>query len=227
MDNFFLQYLSQFHYPGFYLLLLLCGMGLPIPEDLVILVGGYFAYLGEFHLPTTILVLYLGAISGDFALYWIGRRFGKDIIAHKRLTWFFTPHRIKAINYYFHRYGNRTLFFARFLVGLRSTIFLSSGAFRISFWKVLLFNGIAASITVPLVTFLGYHFGSQFDQLVHWMQKVEHILVFAVGIIIGIVIVVIHRIIQKKTAEFEAESSEIRVLANEIAKAEEEPISKP
>jgi membrane protein DedA with SNARE-associated domain len=121
--------------------LLLCGIGFPLPEDLVIVTGGYFAFLGYTKLVPTILTLYAGALTGDFTLYWIGRRFGPDIIAHRRLTWLFTPKRIKAINHYFHRFGNLTLFFARFLVGLRATIFLSSGAFKIRFRNMVLLDG--------------------------------------------------------------------------------------
>lgn len=209
MLDFYLQYLNHFHYPGLFILLLLCGMGFPIPEDLIIVTGGYLAYLGHIKFVPTLIVLYAGAISGDFCLYWIGRRFGKDILAHRRLTWFFTPHRIKAINHYFHRYGKRTLFFARFLVGLRSTIFLSSGAFKIPFRKVVFLDGAAALLTAPLITFLGYFFGDKLDQLLVWIQRAEHVLVFVVGIAVGIFVVLVYRFIKKKTAEFEAESAEL------------------
>lgn len=186
-------------------------MGLPIPEDLVIVIAGYLAHIGQTELLPTFITVYIGAISGDFVLYWVGRRFGKDIISHKRLTWFFSPKRVKAINYYFHRYGNRTLFFGRFMVGLRSTIFLSSGAFKIPFRRVLLFNGIAASLSVSFVCFLGYYFGDRIDQVLYWLKRLEHWIALVIGIAIGIFIVWVYRFFKKHEEEYEKESAELEV----------------
>lgn len=210
MDH-YLSTLSQFKYLAFFILLLLCGLGLPIPEDVVIIIGGYLAHTGDTEFIPTLLTLYVGAISGDFCLYWIGRRFGQDIINHKRLNRFFSPKRIKAINYYFHKYGNRTFFFARFLVGLRSTIFLSSGAFKVSFRKVLIMDGLAASISVTFVTCLGYFFGNQLDQLLFWMKRVERVLILVVGIVIGLVIMAFIRFLKKQERAIEQESAELEV----------------
>jgi len=207
--HFFLTYLGQFHYPGFFLLLLLCGVGLPIPEDIVIITGGYFAHTGQAELLPMFVTLYLGAISGDFVLYWVGRRYGREILSHKRLTWFFSPNRIKAINYYFHHYGNRTLFFARFMVGLRSTIFLSSGAFKIPFRRVLLFDGIAASVSVSVVCFLGYYFGDRIDQVLYWLKRLEHWIGLVVGIAIGLFLVWIYRFFKRQEAEYAKEPAEL------------------
>ncbi|MFO1518622.1 MAG: DedA family protein [bacterium] len=169
-----LQHIGDYHYQGLFVILLLCGAGLPLPEDLVIITGGYLAYLGETRFLPTLIVLYAGAMIGDFLLYGIGRRYGSDIIAHRRLTWLFTPKRVKAINHYFHQYGSRTLFFARFLVGLRAPIFLSAGAFKIPFSKMALFDGAAALLSIPLLTYLAYHFGGELDQLIVWVKRVEH-----------------------------------------------------
>jgi len=209
--DFYLHYLSQYHYLAFYILLLLCGVGLPIPEDLVIILGGYLAHIGEIEFFPALGILYLGAISGDFVLYWVGRRFGREILSHKRLTWFFSPNRIKAINYYFHRYGKRTLFFARFMVGLRSTIFLSSGAFKIPFRRVVLFNGIAASVSVSFVCFLGYYFGNRIDQVLYWLKRLEHWIALVVGIAIGIFLVWVFRFFKKKEAEYAKEPAELEI----------------
>lgn len=217
MDH-YLPYLTQFKYLAFFLLLLLCGLGLPIPEDIVIVIGGYLSHLKETEFLPTLLTLYVGAISGDFCLYWIGRRYGQDILKHRRLQWFFPEKRIKAINYYFHTYGSRTFFFARFLVGLRSTIFLSGGAFKVPFRKVLLMNGLAASFSVTAVASLGYFFGDQLDQLLFWMKRVERVLILVVGVVIGFVIMAFIRFLKKQEANFEKESPDFDVKPKEVDK---------
>jgi len=185
MTEALIDYLSHFQYLGLFAVLLLCGMGLPLPEDVVLVTGGYFAYMGYTRLIPTIITLYVGALTGDSILYWIGHRFGPDIISHRRLTWLFTPKRIQEINHYFHRYGNLTLFIARFLVGLRAPIFLSAGAFKIPYKKMLLFDGSAALISIPLITYLAYRFGGELDQFLVWLRRAEHVLIVVVAVVIA------------------------------------------
>lgn len=182
-----IQLLTQYHYAGFFIALFLCGLGFPFPEDIIVALGGYLVYQRQMELLPTLIVLWAGAMSGDLVLYGLGRRFGPEILAHKRLTWFFTPHRITAINRYFHKYGNLTLFFARFLVGLRATIFLTAGAFRIPFRKVLLLNGSCALISVTLVSFLAYYFGEKIGWLMGWLRTIEHALLLVIPILVLIV----------------------------------------
>jgi membrane protein DedA with SNARE-associated domain len=200
MESYF-HYLSHFHYLGLFFLLLLCGAGFPLPEDFVVIAGGYYTYLGHTRLLPTIGVLYAGAVIGDFCLYGIGRRFGSDILAHRRLGWLFSPERVRQINHYFHKYGSTTLFFARFLVGLRSTIFLSAGAFKIPFRKMVLFDGVAAAISIPLITYLAYHFGDELDHFLFWMRRIEHLFLAVAGIFVLFVVMHVRRRLKKKARE--------------------------
>ncbi len=200
----YFEYFHHFHYLGLFILLLLCGMGLPLPEDIVIIAGGYFVYLGSTQLIPTMGVLYAGALLGDILLYGIGRKFGPDIIAHRRLNWLFTPHRIKAINYYFHHYGSLSFFIARFLVGIRSTFFLTAGAFKVSFKKMLLFDGSAALLSIPLLTYLAYRFGGELDQFLIWIRRVEHWIFILAGLL---VIVILFRIYHRRKIEKEEPKS--------------------
>ncbi len=177
------EYLDHFRYLGLFIGLFCCGIGFPFPEDVIVIAGGYFAYLGSLKFFPMLVTLWAGAISGDITLYLIGRKFGREILAHRRLTWFFTNKRITTINHYFHRYGRRTLFFARFLIGLRSTIFLTTGAFKVPFRKVILFDGASVLVSVSAISMLAYHFGDKIDLFFHWVKRVEHALAVIIPLI--------------------------------------------
>ncbi len=208
-----LAYLGDFHYLGLFVALLICGFGVPIPEDIVLITGGYLAHLGKTQLIPTIIIVYFGALCGDMIMYSIGRKFGPDILSHHRLTWFFTPKRIKAINHYFHRYGNHTLFFARFLVGFRSALFLSSGALKIPAKKVLFWDGLAALISIPLITTVAYYLGGELDLLRFWVKKIEHGILLTIGATI-LFLIFRHWRNKKRVqeeAEFEKESDTLEI----------------
>ena len=60
-------------------LLFACGLGLPLPEDIPLLLGGYFVANGRMHLVIACVLAWLGIIGGDCVLYSLGRRFGIGI----------------------------------------------------------------------------------------------------------------------------------------------------
>ena len=215
MFDVYLEYLTQFHYIGLFFALLLCGIGMPIPEDIIIIIGGYLAYIGQINFLWAWIVLYLGATCGDYILYWIGHKYGQDILSHRRMNRFFTPKRIHAINHYFHRYGNRTLFFARFMVGLRSTIFLSAGAFKISFRKLVLLNGSAAFCSVSFVLFLAYHFGDKLDQVVIWFKRFEHVVLILVLLLAVLFFLKIRQFFKEEPIEKEILSEDLDLTKDE------------
>ena len=59
--------------------LVLCGLGLPLPEDLSLIFGGYLAYNGAVRLPVMIAVGFVGILCGDSLIYLAGRRVGDRV----------------------------------------------------------------------------------------------------------------------------------------------------
>jgi len=74
------SYIEHFTYVGLFLVLVLCGMGLPVPEDLALLTGGFLVHRGITQYPATLLVSFVGVLAGDNSLFFIGRRFGTRIL---------------------------------------------------------------------------------------------------------------------------------------------------
>jgi membrane protein DedA with SNARE-associated domain len=96
-----------------------------------------------------------------------------------------------------HRYGNRILFVARFLPGLRAPIFITAGISRkVSLLKFLTMDGSAALISVPIWVYAGYYFAHDLDELVEWIHHSE---VFVAGVVIAIAMVwLIYYVVAKK-----------------------------
>ncbi len=154
---------------GFFLILILCGFGLPIPEDIVLLAAGMLGRDdGRSWLQTSAL-MYLGVITGDTLIFLAGRHFGSRLLAHRWLQRMLPPAKQARIERLFERYGAMGLFLARFLPGLRAPIFCSAGAMKVRLGKFLLLDGAAALISVPAFVWLGdwlwLKFADDFEQL--------------------------------------------------------------
>ena len=66
--------------------------------------------------------------------------------------------------------------------GVRSLVFLSSGALGIPFRVFLLFDGLAAMISVPAIVYSCYFFGDQINNAVGVIKNVEQAIVALIGL---------------------------------------------
>jgi membrane protein DedA with SNARE-associated domain len=174
MIEFLSAYLEQFTTLGLFLALVLTGLGLPVPEDLILLTGGVLAHQRVTHLGWTIVILYIGVLTGDLIIYSFGRRFGDTVLQHPYVLRLLSAARQQKIERYFARYGNRTVFLVRHLAVLRAPTYLIAGAMKVPGWQFLLWDGLAALVSVPLMTSLGYFFADHIEALHHDLRRIEH-----------------------------------------------------
>ena len=88
---------------------------------------------------------------------------------------------------------------ARFLPGLRSPIFITAGIFRVSRWKMLVYDGGAALVSVPIWVFVGYAFGENIPQILEWVDRVK-VWLFLVGVIAITIVVLRHSWLRLRVA---------------------------
>ncbi len=152
-------WIAGFSYPAVFLLLVLCGVGAPLSEELVVITGGLVVAQSGASLPVMAVTAYLGILAGDSALYRIGRSLGPRVFTHPKLAKMLTPARVELLKKMFARRGAVTVFLARFLPGLRAPAFLLAGATGLPYRRFLLADGAAAWAAAMGMTWLGYRFG--------------------------------------------------------------------
>ena len=149
---------------------MLCGLGLPMPEDIALLAGGYLAHKGVTRYPITLVVALLGVITGDNSLYFIGRGVGSNLLAFFGLKKSKHPTatipRTTSIgcSVFMHRHGHLAIFYARFFAGFRALVYLSAGSLGVPPSRFFLYDLAGAAISVPIVVTLGYVFGEQIEK---------------------------------------------------------------
>ncbi|MFQ5912910.1 MAG: DedA family protein [Nitrospinota bacterium] len=182
---FFTSYSAEFIYIFLFGILLLSGLGLPVPEDAVLLSGGFLVYIGYTKLIPTVFVCFFGVLCGDILMFLIGQKLGTDAVRHKSVAYFFTPKRLSRVQNYFRKHGTMTILLARFLVGLRGATFLLAGSMYMPFRQFFWLDLLAAVVSVPLVTYLGYVFGPHLEALLKLFRRVEVIVLIVVILTVG------------------------------------------
>ena len=173
---------------GLFAILILCGLGLPMPEDIVLISAGVFAaHTGTSWITISVLMM-IGVLGGDSLTFLIGRKYGSRLLSSPRARRFFSEEKQARVSQLLTRRGSWAFFAARFMPGLRSLCFFFGGAMRARFMSFIAFNGMAALLSVPFFVWLGHFLWVKFgDDLEEFRaaiaQTQSYTLVFGIAVI--------------------------------------------
>ena len=180
---------AQYGYIAVFCVLVACGLGIPIPEDIALIAGGVICGLSadtpyEVDVNYMIAVALLGVLIGDGLIFSLGRYLGPRVTRLPGLKHIITPENYAKIQEKAHKHGDKILFVARFLPGLRAPIFIVSGiSHRVTLLKFILMDGIAALISVPALVYLGYFFAYDISDVIRCIKKFEHFILGALVVL--------------------------------------------
>jgi membrane protein DedA with SNARE-associated domain len=193
--------------------LLLCGFGLPVPEDIPLISAGYLIHLQQTTWVIALLVCLLGVLTGDSIIFWFGKRLGNKLLRSRLVMFFTTPKKILKIKAYYRKYGPKIIIAGRFLPGLRAPIFFVAGSTGLRYRKFITYDGFAAMVSVPIWLIVGFKFGNEIDSLLAYVQRGKEIAGGALGaIVLAYVIYVVWKAkvsSKKRVAAAEAVAKEI------------------
>lgn len=164
--------------------LLLCGLGLPIPEDITLLAAGLLASSKHISLTGALLAGFFGVLIGDAILFFLGRKFGAKIFGLPGFRRFLTPERIAKAEDRVRKNGHFICFVARFLPGLRAPIYALAGAMGVRPAVFIMQDGFAALISVPVWVYLGFWFGENWELAMKYVKRTQ-------GAVFGLVVLLI------------------------------------
>lgn len=167
-------------------MLLMCGLGVPLPEDITLIAAGVLASpaVGSITLWGAIAAGFVGVMIGDAFLYTLGRVYGRKAFRLPVIRTIMTPRRIALAERKIIRNSHFICFTARFLPGLRSPIFLTSGIMGVPPATFYGLDGLAAMISVPLWVFVGHWVGENLDMAMKIAERIQ--LSLALIVIVGI-----------------------------------------
>lgn len=185
----FLDGLEAYGYPVLFVGVLLENAGVPVPGETAVLLAGYLASPAggsRLHVAGVIAVTLIAAVLGDNLGFWLGREWARPRLQSGRRFLFLTPRTLELAEGYFHRYGLWTIFFARFISGLRVVGALAAGTAGMSWGRFLMANSAGAFAWALAMTLLGYFFGHSWELLHHWLGRGGMVLLGAVAVLVGL-----------------------------------------
>jgi membrane protein DedA with SNARE-associated domain len=174
-------YVVQYGYVAVVVALLLENAGLPVPGETVLLLASFLAFSEHrLYLPYIILAAICAATIGDNLGYWAGHYGGRPLLERYRKFFRIREETITKGEELFDRYGAATIFFARFVAGMRVIAGPLAGVLRMNWRKFLLFNFLGAVVWVTVISCVGYFFGKHWEQLIDFVDEVNIVIVVAI-----------------------------------------------
>ena len=179
------------------------AFGLPVPEDLSLIIAGILVASENADLWIMALTCYFGIIAGDLIIYRLGWITGPRLFRKRWVKKYMTSSKLQGLRANLERKTFLTIFVARHLFYLRTITFLVCGAVRVSFTRFLVADAIAALITTPLMLGIGYLFGQHYDHIVEIIKQIKVLLV-----VLGVGVAVYLYFRFRKKVESHAEEAE-------------------
>ena len=178
---------NQFLAHGYWALfvtLLLENAGVPLPGETMLL---FAAFLAHQHQELSLVLIVLTGIAactlGDNLGYWVGHHGGRPLLDRYQRFFRVSDRKIQRGEALFERYGAVTVFWARFVFGMRVIAGPLAGVLRMNWRKFVLYNILGASLWVSVIAALGFVFGKNWARLVRILRSANELLLVAAVVV--------------------------------------------
>lgn len=200
-------------YVSIFGVLFICGLGVPIPEDITLISAGILASMGTISLVGAMVVGFSGVLIGDMMLFHLGRAYGRRVFKLPVFRRIFTDERIEAAEARVLRNSKFICFTARFLPGLRAPIFLTAGVMGVRPIIFYALDGFAALISVPVWVYVGFYAAENIEKALSIAKHLQIYILLGVGVFIALYF--LFRWHSKRRKRREQESAEELLIKNE------------
>lgn len=158
-----LQWVSVYGYFAIFGLLILGIVGLPVPDETLLVFSGYLASQGHLNLAAAIAVAFLGSVCGITGSYYIGRSLGLGVI-HRYGRWLhITEDHVNKVHDWFRRLGHWALVAGYFIPGVRHLTAIVAGTSELEYPQFALYAYAGALFWVSAFLTLGYFVGDRWQ----------------------------------------------------------------
>jgi membrane protein DedA with SNARE-associated domain len=159
-------------------------LGLIIPGDVILALGGVYAARGKLNLVAVIIIGTVSAIAGESIGFALGRRFGTRLIRRIPLVRRFGD-RLDKAEEYFKKQGGMTVAVGRYATAAGAFIPFAAGTGKMPYAKFLLWDVPAIIVWATAITIVGWAFGQNLDTVEKILSRFGYVMLGLLALIIG------------------------------------------
>ena len=147
------------------------GLGLLVPGETAIVVGGFVAGQGEIDIVVLIAIVWTTAVAGDLVSFALGRRLGRDFLVKHGPRFQITEERLHQVERFYDRHGGKAVFLGRWVGLVRAVSPFVAASSGMPLRRFLPYDVLAAGAMGTAFCLLGYVFWHSLDQVLAIARK--------------------------------------------------------
>jgi membrane protein DedA with SNARE-associated domain len=160
--------------------LLVENIGVPVPGETILLLASFLAYSEhELKLEWIIVIATIVTSLGGSLGFALGHHGGRPLLDRYLATFRIRQAALERGENLFARFGALTIFFARFVFGLRLIAGPLAGVLRMPWRKFLIWNFLGATAWVSVICSAGYLFGRHWGRLQRDISRLDAVFLVA------------------------------------------------
>jgi membrane protein DedA with SNARE-associated domain len=165
------EWISTYGYAGIFFLLMLGIVGLPVPDETLMVFCGFQISKGNLHPAGVLLAAVAGSWSGITVSYFLGRTLGVGVVHRFGKYMHLTDERLEKVNEWFRKAGHWALFVGYYIAGVRHFTALVAGTSRLNFPTFALYAWSGGLVWVGLFLTLGYYLGEKWQVIAEVIHR--------------------------------------------------------
>ncbi len=165
-------------------------LGLIIPGETGIIVGGVVAGQGEINIIALIAIAWTAAFLGDMTGYALGRRLGRPFLLEYGPRFGLSRQRVEMAESFFARHGGKAIFIGRFVGIVRSLSPFLAGSSRMELKRFVPYEILGSGLQTTMLCLIGFFFWRSLDQVLALVKQGALALGATIAIIVAVVIAV-------------------------------------
>jgi membrane protein DedA with SNARE-associated domain len=163
--------------------IMLENLGIPLPGESIVLVGGFLAGRGDLGFWGVLACTVTGAIIGNTFGYWAGVYGGWPLVLRVSRWFRIKEEKLFEIKLRFSQNAAKAVFFGRFITLLRVFAGPLAGIVEMPFSQFMLYNVLGAAVWGSAVVSASYFAGQWVDlpQLLHWVSQFSFVILGAIA----------------------------------------------
>jgi len=165
-------------------------VGLVVPGETVMLLGGAVAGQGAIDIYILIAIAWFAAWAGDTTSFFVGRRLGRDFVLRHGPRVGISQERFEQVEDYFSRHGGKTIFIGRFISLVRALAPFIAGSSGMRYRAFVPYSILGTGIWASAHILIGYFFSRSIDTAARYAGRGAFLLGTLIVVTVGTVVLV-------------------------------------
>jgi len=167
-------------------------VGLVVPGETVMLLGGAVAGQGAIDIYLLIAIAWFAAWAGDTTSFFIGRRLGREFVLRNGPRVGIGHERFEKVEEYFSRHGGKTIFIGRFIGLVRALAPFIAGSSGMRYRAFVPYSILGTGLWASAHILIGYFFSRSIESAAKYAGRGAFVLASTIVVVVGIVLAIRH-----------------------------------